>query len=225
MAGVAAVVLLALAVLLYGPWPIPIDRLLPVSLPRHFWLLLAIILSVGAIGCLSIWERGLPERARPLSARPARVAPPASTETRAKAVAVGGAEPAGPLLPAGPSMEIPASPPSPAVAAPAGPELPRILEWLKAVEAEIAAWTVEVAESMAPEPIVEEPGPSRLEVSEDPEASQAGAWTELKARAAIEKYLRKRPWAPASDIAKALGMGLGLATRVMASVREERGSG
>src|SRR3972149_417531 len=119
-AGVAAVALLVLAVLLYGPWPIPIDRILPVSLPRHvwvllaiilslapprpsppprhFWFLLAIILSVGALACLSIWEQGMPRHARPAYQRSSRAAPWGRTETLFEAVAgaARGRSPSGP---------------------------------------------------------------------------------------------------------------------------------
>ena len=220
-AGVAAVALLVLAVLLYGPWPIPIDRILPVSLPRHFWFLLAIILSVGALACLSIWEQGMPRHARPAYQRSSRAAPWGRTETLFESVA--GPAALEPFSAAPVSAANAASQTTPAAAAPADPEISKILEWLEVVEAEISQWTVEIKESMAPPPVFEEPGPSRFEVSEGAGGSRAGAWTELRARTAVERYLRKRPWAPASDIAKALGMNLGLATRVAESVREERG--
>lgn len=219
-AGVAAVVLLVLAVLLYGPWPIPVDRLLPVSLPRHFWLLLAIILSVGAIGCLSIWEKAMPGSARATSQRASRAAPSGRPETLGDAMAAPAPIQPFPAVPA-PSAG-PAPTAIPAAAAPPDPEISRILEWLAGVEAEISEWAVEIKESMEPPRVSEEPGPTRIEVPEDPDGVRA-AWTELRARSAVERYLRNRPWAPASDIAKALGMNLGLATRVAESVREARG--
>ncbi|HLE46648.1 MAG TPA: hypothetical protein VI915_06680 [Thermoplasmata archaeon] len=220
-AGVAAVVLLVLAVLLYGPWPIPVDRLLPLAVPRHFWFLLAIILSVGAIGCLSIWEQGMPRSARLPSPRSSRAAPSGRAETLGDALAGPTPEEPFPTIPlsvAGPAPSL-----VPAATAPPDPEISKILEWLKGVEAEISEWSVEIRESMAAPPIFEEAGPSRLEVPEDPDVSRGSGWTELRARSAVERYLRTRPWAPASDIAKALGMNLGLATRVAESVREQPG--
>lgn len=220
-AGVAAVVLLVLAVLLYGPWPIPIDRLLPVDLPRHFWFILAIILSVGAIGCLSIWEQSTPRDARLPSQRLSRATSSGRAETLGDAMA--GPTPMEPFPAIPLTMEGPVPSLTPAAAAPADPEISKILEWLKGVEAEISEWSVEIRESMAPPPVFEEAGPSRLEVPEDPDPSRGSGWTELRARSAVERYLRTRPWAPASDIAKALGMNLGLATRVAESVREQPG--
>src|SRR3989304_3731913 len=116
-AGVAAVALLVLAVLLYGPWPIPIDRILPVSLPRHFWFLLAIILSVGALACLSIWEQGMPRHARPAYQRSSRAAPWGRTETLGEAMA--GPGPMEAFLPTPISATSSTSPLTPAAAAPA----------------------------------------------------------------------------------------------------------
>src|SRR3989304_3419367 len=124
-AGVAAVALLVLAVLLYGPWPIPIDRILPVSLPRHFWFLLAIILSVGALACLSIWEQGMPRHARPAYQRSSRAAPWGRTETLFESVAGPAALepfPAAPVSAANAASQT--TPPAGAPAAPASSQIP-----------------------------------------------------------------------------------------------------
>ncbi len=219
VAGVAAVVLLILAVILYSAWPIALDGFLPASLPRIFWVLLAIILAVGAIGCLSLSGDRIPAGGdRAESPLPEPLAP-VPEETVLADAAIAPALPTGVPLAAARLRKKPA----PAVDARNDSEISKILDWLRGVESEISQWTVEIKESIAPRRAVEEPGPTHLEVSENGEGIVTVGWTEQSARSAIERYLRKRPWAPASDVAKALGMNLGLATRVTESVREERG--
>jgi hypothetical protein len=108
-------------------------------------------------------------------------------------------------------------------------EFSKLLQWLDDVSVQISGWANEVMESVdtavhrkdatGSTPLVLEDatprGTSKIPVP------KLGTWSEVRARTAIEKYLRKRPWAPASDIARDLGIDVHLANRVTASVREE----
>ncbi len=221
-AGVAAVLLsLLVIVLLSGVWPAPVAAEISLALPppAEIWLVLALLVAQTVVSYLYFRERSRLKRA--LAGRPIL-----EPELR----------PHGPMAGEEPDILDVAVESrgrgTPAVAAATEKrdgEFSKLLTWLDEVSAQISGWASDVmgsgdrsarhAEAAASTPLVLEDakprGTSKMPVP------KLGAWTEVRAHTAIEKYLRKRPWAPAADIAKDLGMDVRLASRVASTLREE----
>ena len=226
--GVAAILLSLLCIVyLSGAWPGQMVADITIAIPTTplFWVVLILVLAQVLVAYLYLRERSRLRRA--LSRTGAPVFQEPEPELR----------PHGPIAEEEPEpMEIAYDDgPDPAMPAVAAAETKRdgdfskLLQWLDDVSSQISGWandmmgsvdsTVHRTEAPPTTPLVLEDvkprGTSKIPVP------KLGAWTEVRARPAIEKYLRKRPWAPASDIAKDLGMDLRLASRVTSSVREE----
>jgi hypothetical protein len=223
--GVAAVLLSLLAiVILSGAWPFPIAADLSLALPPpgELWIVLVLLVAQTVVSYLYFRERGRLRRA----------------------LAGGRVEPEDPEPQLRPHGPLAGEPPAhsevayqetsdagmPAVAAaeskPDG-EFSKLLQWLDDVSSQISGWAKDVMgpetkahsdDAHASTPLVLDAKPRGTSKVPVP---TLGAWTEVRARTAIEKVLRKRPWAPAADIAKELGMDLRLASRVASSLREE----
>ena len=230
-AGVAAVVLsLFIIAILSGLWPNPIaaEFVLALPPPGEMWIVLALLAAQSVVLYLYFRERTRLHRALAGGRVNGRVTvEEPEPELR----------PHGPMKGEAPEPEEPeveyeevAGGGMPAVAAAEmkhDGEFSKLLTWLDDVSTQISGWAKDVmgsAEAHADEahsstPLVLDDakprGSSKLPVP------KLGAWTEVRARSAIEKYLRKRPWAPAADIAKDLEMDVRLASRVTSALREE----
>ena len=221
------------------PTSIAGDLVLPLSLPagEQFWIVSTLVLAQVVVAYLYLRERGRLRKA--LSRKISRKISPLREEPEPE------------LRPHGPTpeeemvyVEAPEEDaeeyvedvhdhrPLPAVPAAEGRrdgEFSKLLDWIDDVSEQISGWASDVMESVDHKVHSKKtppPTPLVLADREDQRTAKTsvpklGAWTETRARAAIEKFLRKRPWAPAADIAKELGMDLRLATRVTATVREE----
>ena len=215
---VAALGLVLLFVVIrYGllPRSLPFD--LPFSLPPLFWLSL---LALGSIGLVAHVARR--ERARARARRDAPAGPNLEEEPQLRPNALDEPEPAPEVATEtifAPPV-IAAVPAAAAVETDTGDELPDLLVWLKGISASISQWTVEVAEELHDPPVGLNLDEVRHQTS-NLAIPKIGSWTDLRARVAIEKYLRTRPWAPATDVAKALGMDIALAARLTQTLRNE----
>jgi hypothetical protein len=225
-AGVAAVLLsLLVIVILSGAWPSPIAADLSLALPPpgELWIVLVLLVAQAVVSYLYFRERSRLRRA--LGGGRVELAEP-EPELRPHGPMAGE-----PPAPSGVASEEISDARMAAVAAaeskPDG-EFSKLLQWLDDVSSQISGWAKDVMgpdatahpdDAHASTPLVLEDakprGTSKVPVP------TLGAWTEVRARTAIEKVLRKRPWAPAADIAKKLGMDLRLASRVASSLREE----
>jgi hypothetical protein len=221
--GVAASALAGLVVLLLvfpglslPRFSVPSQFSLPIELPPLFWLFLLLVLALGIVTHAVLKER---ERLRRWSGSPEDVPlggdSDAGTYDSIEDLLSGAAGDEAIVLRSGAFAAAPG-----ARVATEG-ELPRLIEWIDGVAAKIKEWSVDFtgghdAPSRAGEGI-EDPSYPTTKTA----VPKVVAWTELRARAAIGKYLRTRPWAPAMDIAKALGMDVGLATRITDALRDE----
>src|SRR2546422_3104696 len=211
-AGIAFLAIVLLAVLLrVNPLPdVPVS--LPFPLPPLFWLFVLLVVALGLVAHASLKERERLARRESLAG---------AVDDREPEL-----RPHGPVPSGGDADVIEARSRAPArVPAAAGGmegEMSRLVEWIEGVAAKISEGSGDVMDSRtAPHSL----GERQDEESHPPTMATSlpriGGWSDLRARSAIEKFLRKRPWAPAGDIAKALGMEIGLATRVSGSLREE----
>ena len=221
------------------PTSIAGDLVLPLSLPagEQFWIVSTLVLAQVVVAYLYLRERGRLRKA--LSRKISRKISPLREEPEPE------------LRPQGPTpeeevvyVEAPEEeaeeyvedvhdhrplPAAPAAEGRRDGEFSKLLDWIDDVSEQISGWASDVMESVDHKVHSKKtppPTPLVLADREDQRTAKTsvpklGAWTETRARAAIEKFLRKRPWAPAADIAKELGMDLRLATRVTATVREE----
>jgi hypothetical protein len=207
-------------------WPAPttVDVFLSIPPPPQFWFVLLLVIAQVVVAYLYLCERGRLRQALSGSA-PALEDP--EPELR----------PHGPMAGEEPEAEevvYEEAADSAVAAVPAAKtkrdgEFSKLLQWLDDVSTQISGWANDVMESVDTAVQSKEAVGSTPLVLEDAKprgtskipVPKIGAWSEVRARTAIEKYLRKRPWAPASDIAKDLGMDLRLASRVTSSVREE----
>ena len=225
-AGVAAI-LLSFLIIVYllggGPTPGTADVTLPIPPPPEFWVVFALVLAQVIVAYLYVRERGRLRHA--LGARSLEIEEP-EPELR----------PHGPIIEEVPeSVEVAyEEAPDPGLVVPVAEakrdgEFSKLLQWLDDVSTQISGWASDVMQSVDSAVHRKEAPPSTPLVLEDatPRGTskipipKLGTWTEVRARTAIEKYLRKRPWAPSSDIAKELGMEISLASRLTATLREE----
>ena len=227
-AGIAAALLsLLIIVYLSGVWPntMPAELSLALPPPGQLWILLMFLVAQTVVGYLYFRERGRLKRA--LARGPFAIEGP-EPELRPHGPMAGGEPRPEPDVEV---SEVGASAPVgvPAAGTKRDGEFSKLLQWLDDVSTQISGWgngttgsldsPIHPQDGSASAPLVlgdEKPrGTSRIPVP------KLGAWTEVRARSAIEKYLRKRPWAPAAHIAKELGMDLHLASRVASTLREE----
>ena len=207
--GAAIAGLLAFVFLLVGrgAFVVP-EALVPITLPLGFWSLLALVVVLGYLGYFTMVRASTTSRV------------PRGTGT---AQASDSSPPFRPHA-AAPEIEAPArtAPSRRAVTARSDSEISKLIEWIDGVSAQIAGWGSVIHAPVHDERVAEEMQPSTMVVNvpREPRLSRAGPWTEMRARKAIEKYLRRQPWAPAADIAKALHMEVGLAVRMADSLRE-----
>jgi len=208
---------------------------IPISLPSspQFWIVLILFLAQVVVAYLWMREQGRLQSALSVRAAPAFEDPEpalrpyrAMPEEEVEYVEAPEEEVEEPV------EYVPDHRPTPAVPAAEGRkdgEFSKLLEWIDDVSDQISGWASDVMESVdhAVHPKKPSHGTPLVLADREPRGTtrtqvpKLGAWSEIRARAAIEKFLRKRPWAPAADIAKELGMDLRLATRVTAAVREE----
>ncbi len=226
-AAVAAITLALVSIAyLGGMWPAPtsVDVFLSIPPPPQFWFVLLLVVAQVVIASLYIRERG---RLRQALSGGAPALQHSEPELRPHAPMAGEAPE--------PEEVVYEEAASPAVAAVPAPEtkrdgeLSKLLQWLDDISTQISGWANDVMESADSAVRAKEAAGSTPLALEDAKprgtskipVPKLGAWSEVRARTAIEKYLRRRPWAPAADIAKDLGMDLRLASRVTSSVREE----
>src|SRR2546427_2273101 len=236
--GLAGIVLAILTIVfLLRPWPTRIagDFVVPISLPSspQFWIVFFLFLAQVVVAYMWMRERGRLRTALSLRRAPAFEEPESELrpyreiqEQEVEYVEAPGKETEDAV------EYVPDHRPLPAVPAAEGRkdgEFSKLMEWIDAVSDQISGWAGEVMESVdhAVHPKKTKPATPLVLADRQPNGTtttacpKLGACAEMRARAAIEKFLRKRPWAPAADIAKELGMDLRLATRVTATVREE----
>ena len=238
--GLAGIVLAILTIVfLLRPWPTTIagDFVVPISLPSspQFWIVFFLFLAQVVVAYIWMRERGRLRTALSLRRAPAfEVSEPEPElrpyreiqEQEVEYVEAPEEEVEDPV------EYVPDHRPVPAVPAAEGRkdgEFSKLMEWIDDVSDQISGWAGEVMESVdhAVHPKKTKPATPLVLADREPLGTtktavpKLGTWSEIRARAAIEKFLRKRPWAPAADIARDLGMDLRLATRVTAAVREE----
>lgn len=228
-AGVAAVLLsLFVIVMLSGLWPnrIAAEFSLALPPPGDMWIVLVLLAAQSVVLYLYFRERGRLHRA--LAGGRVEIEEP-EPELRPHGPIAGVApEPAEPEV----VYEEVSGGGMPAVAAAEAKhdgEFSKLLQWLDDVSSQISGWAKDVMGSAEGHAHQDEAHSSTPLVLDDatPRGSsklpvpKLGAWTDVRARSAIEKYLRKRPWAPAADIAKDLEMDVRLASRVASTLREE----
>jgi len=236
-------ILLAMATILYL-WPrlpssISGDLVLPFSLPppEQFWIVSTLVLAQVVVAYLFLRERGRLRKAlsRKISRKVSRLREEPEPELRPYAP-IPEEEVEYVEAPAEEAEEyvedVHDNRPLPAAPAAEGRrdgEFSKLLDWIDDVSEQISGWASDVMESADHTVHPKKTAPATPLVLADREdrgtaktsVPKLGAWTETRAKSAIEKFLRKRPWAPAADIAKELGMDIRLATRVTATVREE----
>ena len=185
------------------------EGLFPIDLPDRFWYLLSLVVVLGYLAHHMMTHPAPRPAPRSLSIDPTPIVTGATVESP----------------PSAPESEpyylrgVEEAPPAGAVAASrTDSEISKLINWLDGVRVQISEWTGGVAGTSEPEPPAEEPKSTMTTRPAGP--ARTGAWTDHRARTAIEKFLRTRPWAPASDIARALHMDVGLATRVSETLRD-----
>src|SRR5436309_2770427 len=196
LAGVAAFVLFIIAIFVhsksYNP-PLPVA--MPFPLPAQFWTILLLTVALGLTEHLWLSERELKRAWQSRNSQTLLNEP----ELR----------PHGPMT-SGPQefeFSITGGPGNPTGAGATGVGLPQLLEWIDSVSMKISQWSAtfgEPPQSASPPSVdpIDEP----LHPSTRTTLAKVGGWSELRARAAVAKYLRDRPWAPPNDIARALKM-------------------
>ena len=190
--------------------PLP-DSVASIALPERFWFLLSLVILLGYLGHRTMVS--------PPARKMMRAPGPGPTEPALSEGVEPPAEIASEPVPIRGIAERPVFPAVAARASSADSEISKLITWLDGVAAKLSEWGGGHAER---EPAVEEPSAhTTLTSMEVPGSLRAGAWTEHRARSAIQKYLRRRPWTPAADIARALQMEVGLATRVTQNLRDE----
>jgi len=213
------------------------------SPPDWFWIALLLLVAPASIGFAAFSRRSARPRSRPAT----REAPGA--RVHAEAVEVSKPEMPSPApveddidaFLAKLEAEGPFAPVPPAASAAldeddSASEISELMEWIDGVEDQVSEWAA-IAASLdeplvADAPAEDEPeyepesGPESWRPvlvtaggEEEPTETRAGRWSEPRARSAVERYLRLKPWAPATHVAEALDMDLGLAIRIVESVR------
>ena len=219
--GVAAFgLLLLIAVFRFGLMPVASLIVQPLNLPPLFWLVLVLVLSLGLVAHAS---RRAESRRSAQGEDPVEPAVDDEPEIRQHDEIAPIPQPVEPVKEV---VIVPQGIPAPMAAVAAHEEsedeLPKLLDWLKGISTSISQWTVDVAEELRTDdqPVGLHPDEPR-HVTTNVSVPKIGSWTDLRARAAIARYLRTRPWAPTADVARALGMDIGLATRITDLVRHE----
>jgi hypothetical protein len=240
----AAVILAATLIALAMGW-LPRGFAVPLP-PLWFWIALALVLSASATVYAGLGVRTQPPAPRSTprtipstiphtiprtvprtiprpTARPTVARPPAPKEEDIDTfLAKLGGGPAAPVLLS-----------AAAEADRRDREVSKLTEWLDGVSAQVCEWAAIAASLEEPTaPAALEPdatgGPDSWNPvlvpsldDAEPRERKSGAWTETRARTAIERYLHLKPWAPPTHVAEALDMDLRLATRVVEALRRE----